>query len=254
MTSGRSVHGSTWLCSVLTLPNARAHLADLHQQAARQRRERDEALLDAHLFAEGEEEVGARVGIDDRLKRRLGFVQLEGRLAARWRSDGAEEVADHRDVGIEDLGRGRRVAVHGQRAVGPPAPSAPAGTGGGGSACAARAAARVARAPRAGCAGGGGRRRLPFERRQARLERGQPLAVFGAEGLDRLPQLLDLAGRDREPTAGSIVREPSERGRPREAARNRPTMERRAWDPPFVREDVGRRPAAGTTFFERREP
>ena len=56
------------------------HLADLRQQAAGKRRERQEAFFDLDaLGREGEKEVRARVRIDDRLERRLGFVQLERR-------------------------------------------------------------------------------------------------------------------------------------------------------------------------------
>ena len=51
-------------------------LADLRQQPAGKRREREEALLDLDaLGRERQEEVGARVGIDDRLERRFRFVQ-----------------------------------------------------------------------------------------------------------------------------------------------------------------------------------
>ena len=51
------------------LAERRAHLADSHQQSPRQRRERHVAFLEADtFFAEGDEEIGARVRIDDRLK------------------------------------------------------------------------------------------------------------------------------------------------------------------------------------------
>ena len=58
----------------------RLHLSGANEQAAGNCRERDEPLL--HLGAPGSErheEVGACIGIDDGLERRLGLVQLEGR-------------------------------------------------------------------------------------------------------------------------------------------------------------------------------
>ena len=62
-----------------------------------------------------DEEVGARVRIDDRLKRRLGLVHLERRLRVhRVASGRAQEVADDGDVGVEHLRRGR-TAVDRQR-------------------------------------------------------------------------------------------------------------------------------------------
>ena len=87
------------------LAERRAHLADLRQQSAGQRRERQEPFFDADaLLAERDEEIGARVGIDNRLERRLRFVQLEGGLRLDLiAAGGAEEVADDRHVGIEDL-------------------------------------------------------------------------------------------------------------------------------------------------------
>ena len=63
---------------MFTLPNAARILPDLRQQTARERRERDEALLEIDaLFAERDEEVGARVRIDDGLERGFRLVHLE---------------------------------------------------------------------------------------------------------------------------------------------------------------------------------
>ena len=63
------------------LAERRAHLADFRQEPARQRRERQESFLDADAFlAERDEEVGARIRIDDRLERRFRFVHLERRI------------------------------------------------------------------------------------------------------------------------------------------------------------------------------
>ena len=55
------------------------HLADLRQQAAGQRlvNVRNPSSISTPSGENGEEEVGARVGIDDRLEARFGFVQLE---------------------------------------------------------------------------------------------------------------------------------------------------------------------------------
>ena len=81
------------------------------------------------LGTEGEEEVGARVGVDDRLERQL---RLRASRATARRLPGvlpidADEVADRGDVGVEDL-RGRRAAaVDGQRRSAPPSPAAPGG-------------------------------------------------------------------------------------------------------------------------------
>ena len=62
------------------LAERRAHLADLDQQVARQRGQRHEAFLELHAFlAEREEEIGARIRIDDRLERDFRFRHLERR-------------------------------------------------------------------------------------------------------------------------------------------------------------------------------
>ena len=89
-----------------TLPKAASHLPDLQQEAAGQRGEGDEALLDLDaLGAEGEEEVGAGVGVHDGLERGLGLVHLErGGSPPSGPARRAQEVADHGDVGVEDLG------------------------------------------------------------------------------------------------------------------------------------------------------
>ena len=80
MTSGRSVHGSTWLCSVLTLPNAARILPTFVSRPPGSDVKREEAFFELDAFlAERDEEVGARVGIDDRLERRLRLVHLERR-------------------------------------------------------------------------------------------------------------------------------------------------------------------------------
>ena len=92
-----------------------AHLADLGQQAAGQRGEGDEAFLDLHAFGpERQEEVGARVRIDDGLERgSASCISSDGRASTRC-AHRAQEVADDGDVGIEHLRARRGVAVDGQ--------------------------------------------------------------------------------------------------------------------------------------------
>jgi hypothetical protein len=60
------------------LAELRAHLADLEQQARRQRVERDVAFLDLEPVGTcRDEEIGARVGIDGRLERDFDFAQRQ---------------------------------------------------------------------------------------------------------------------------------------------------------------------------------
>ena len=87
------------------LAEGRAHLADLGQQAAGQLGEGDEPFLEVDAFlAERNEEIGARVRVDDRLERDLRFVHLERRNRVDVvRPGGAEKIADDRDVRVEHL-------------------------------------------------------------------------------------------------------------------------------------------------------
>src|SRR5205085_1639753 len=82
------------------------HLADLQLQAGWQRGERDEAFFEVDaLFAEADEEIGARVRVDHFLEAHLALMHFE-----RWRSapavasGGADEVSNHADVGVENFG------------------------------------------------------------------------------------------------------------------------------------------------------
>ncbi len=60
------------------LAEPRPQLPDLQQQAARQRRERDEALLEIDaLLGKSHEEVGAGIRIDDRLEGRFGLAHRQ---------------------------------------------------------------------------------------------------------------------------------------------------------------------------------
>src|SRR5258708_38807785 len=54
------------------------------------------------------EEIGAGIRIDNRLKTDLGFMHFKRRRAYEWISSRtADEVADHADVGVQGLARGR---------------------------------------------------------------------------------------------------------------------------------------------------
>jgi hypothetical protein len=89
------------------LPECRPHLAGAHQQPSGKGRKRDEPLFQVHsLLAEGHEEIGPRVGIDDRLKRGLGLRHLQRWLGADLVvARRTQKVANDRDVGIEDFRR-----------------------------------------------------------------------------------------------------------------------------------------------------
>src|SRR6267378_1448616 len=91
------------------LAEVRAHFADFQKKPGGERGERDIGLLDIYAgFAEGDESVGARVGIDDGLQADFGFVHFErGRRRNGVASDGADEVANQADVRIEKFGVGR---------------------------------------------------------------------------------------------------------------------------------------------------
>src|SRR6185369_5478631 len=140
--------------------------------------QRDEPFLEVDaLLTEREEEIGARVRVDDGLKRDLRFVHLERRRRVhRVLARGAEEIADHSHVGIEHFRVADRGSVSRQRLR------------------------RLRR-----CSGGrrrlGDRRRLdrrrsrgrrPFGGRQFLLERSEALAVLLLQGFEVLPQLIDL--------------------------------------------------------------
>ena len=73
-------------------PDAGAEDARLDLQVARQVRRRQVRLfdLDALQVGDGQEDVGAEVGIDDRLQRQLDLLRLEaGRLRIVAALDGA---------------------------------------------------------------------------------------------------------------------------------------------------------------------
>ena len=114
----------TWLCIWLTLPKE----ARIFPTFSRKSPGSDVKVMKPSstpdlLGAEGQEEVGPRVGVHDGLEGGLHLVHLQrGRgPVAVVAADGAQEVADHRDVGVEDL-RGRR-PVDGQRPRGTAGPT-----------------------------------------------------------------------------------------------------------------------------------
>ena len=97
------------------LAEGRAHFSHPHQEAARHRREGEVALFYLHtFFAEGQEEVGARKGVNDGLKRDLAFLQREeGHRIDAVAPGRAGEVADDADVGIEHFRAGADSGVNG---------------------------------------------------------------------------------------------------------------------------------------------
>src|SRR5436309_451841 len=90
-----------------------AHLADFQKESGRERSKGDVTFLDIYAgFAKGDEGIGARVGIDDRLHADFGLVEFE---RARWRNrvppGSADEIADKADVRIEELSVGSGAAI-----------------------------------------------------------------------------------------------------------------------------------------------
>jgi hypothetical protein len=185
-----------------------AQLPGLEEEAAGGGGEGDVRLLHPDLVrAVGEEEVGAGVGIDDRLEAELGLVQLEGGLAAaRGLPDGADEVADGRDVGVEDLGAGCGASVQGQVARGTTR---------------SRGSRRHRRRVGPGRRAGSGRRRHGLQGLDLRRQ----LVHLGLEGGDLALELLDLLGargRLSQGTTGDAEREP-EPGREEHGTQRRGT-------------------------------
>src|SRR6266478_1260880 len=89
-----------------------AHLADFQKEPCRKRSKGDITFLDVYAgFAEGDESIGTRIGINNGLHADFGFVEFE---RARWRNgvaaSSADEVANQTDVRVEQLGVGSRAA------------------------------------------------------------------------------------------------------------------------------------------------
>ena len=106
ITSGSSTHGSACACSVLTLPICSLELADLRQQPAGQRRERDEPFLDLDAFRRERRGRSRRARTDRRSPGswpRLRSSRTPGVGLIAFLPPRPEEVADHRHVGVEDL-------------------------------------------------------------------------------------------------------------------------------------------------------
>ena len=118
VTSGRSVHGDTWLCIVFTLPNAARTFPTLASKPPGSAGERHEPFLEIDAFlAKRQEEIGARVRVDDRLERRFGLAHLERVLGCTAFVPAAPRKLPMTAMsGIEDLRRRRGRAVHRKRA------------------------------------------------------------------------------------------------------------------------------------------
>src|SRR5437588_3134189 len=85
-----------------------AHLSRLRYDATRKGGEGYESLLQIDaLFAEREEEIAARVGINNRLHAQLRLMHLHyGSRNHTILAGRCDKVADHADVRIQGLGRG----------------------------------------------------------------------------------------------------------------------------------------------------
>ncbi len=105
--------GSTWLCWLSTLPKTSRSLPILARKPpGRVGKVTKPSSTPISSGPIGEEEVGARIRIHDGLEAQLGLVQLQRGLGALpLVSHGTQEVADDRDVGVEDLGAGRGVVA-----------------------------------------------------------------------------------------------------------------------------------------------
>ena len=105
MTSGRSAHGSAWVCSAFDLAE-RARILPTFASKPPGSVGKVANLPRPHLvLPEGQEEVGPGVGIHDGLERQLGLLHLERGSPPPGTCRRAEEVADGGDVGVEDLRR-----------------------------------------------------------------------------------------------------------------------------------------------------
>ena len=144
-----------------------------------------------------EEEISARVGIDDRLERRLRFVQPERRRRVdRVRAASSEEVPDHRDVRVEDFRHRAGIAVDRQRAGRAALTRRARWNRHGNWRCGClRRRSRRGRWRRGRLGWGGGRRsrgRRHAHGREFFLERCEPRAVRVAHGLELFPQFVEL--------------------------------------------------------------
>src|SRR5262249_34278869 len=97
----------------IDFPKSRSHLSHLYLEPGWQGGERQVAFFQGDtLFSKSQEEIGARIRIDDFLETDFAFVHFE-----RWSKPGAwvarvtDEIADDTDIRIEHLGRGRTRAT-----------------------------------------------------------------------------------------------------------------------------------------------
>ena len=89
------------------------HLSDAQLEASGYGGESDKALFEVDsLFPEADEEIGAGVGVKNRLKRHLALVHFErGRGPAGGITRRSQEIANHGDVRVENLGGGAACAT-----------------------------------------------------------------------------------------------------------------------------------------------
>ena len=90
-----------------------AHFADFQKEPRGKRSKGDVTFLDVYaFFAEGDEGIGACVGVDDGLQADFGLVEFKRARRRNGVAPGrADEVADQADVRIEELGVGGCAAV-----------------------------------------------------------------------------------------------------------------------------------------------
>jgi hypothetical protein len=98
--------GKHMIVQAIHLAESGPHLSGLYEEPAGNRRKREKAFFEIHAFlAEGEEEVGASIRIDNGLERHFRFMHLERRSRVHLIGPkGSQKVTDYRDIGIECLG------------------------------------------------------------------------------------------------------------------------------------------------------
>ena len=212
------------------LAELRLQLADLHQQAAGQRREGQEPFLDLERLRATRRGRSRRARTGSTTAWKLSSASCScsaGAGSISFLPAAPSEVADHRDVGVEDLRHRAGVAVDGQGALRPARACRACRDGGLGcrhwrglAGGRGRGRSRRAREP-VRPAGTGRRRRRGFSRPLCKpgLERREPGAVAVANRVELLPQPLRalraaLPGRQR-PWAGAPAPPPGHGGRRR---------------------------------------
>src|SRR5207245_5179254 len=89
------------------------YCADLQKETRGKRSKGDATFFDVYaFFAEGDEGIGACVGVDDGLQADFGLVEFKRARRRNGVAPGrADEVADQADVRIEELGVGGGAAI-----------------------------------------------------------------------------------------------------------------------------------------------